>query len=113
MTNRELLRTPRDVLSQVDRQRQYLLRVELTPSPCPACREPVNALDAAGIDLDAYQFGKEKTSCCCPACGAELEQVVPVFAFAGPGWHWELQYGWLVERLRRARIYDQQHPEAL
>src|SRR5262245_51158307 len=108
MTNRELLRTPRDVLSQADRQRQYVLRVELTPVPWPACTEPVDALTAAGIDVDAYQFGKVRSSYRCPHCAAELEQVVPFISTGGPGWHWTLTQAWLAEQLRKARLYDRQ-----
>jgi hypothetical protein len=53
MTNRELLKTPEQLLSELDRQRLFLLRTEGTPVPCPACKRPVTAFDAAGIDLDA------------------------------------------------------------
>ena len=105
MTNRELLKTPKEQLGPVDRQRQHVLRIELSPVKCPACLNPVNALDAAGIDIDAYQFGKEKSTFKCPACEAELEQVVPFIA-AGPGWHWQIRHAWLAERLRKARILD-------
>jgi hypothetical protein len=36
MTNRELLNTPKRQLSEVDKQRLFLLRVESAPMPCPA-----------------------------------------------------------------------------
>jgi hypothetical protein len=106
MTNRELLNTPETLLGEVDKQRLFLLRVEGTPVPCPACKKPVNVFDAAGIDLDAYDFGTTRHPCRCPDCGAELEQVVPLFP-GGPNlWHWQLQDAWLQEQLRKAREFD-------
>ena len=107
MTNRELLQTPKDLLSQADRQKQYVLRVELTPVPCPACTKPVDALSASGTDIDAYQFGKTKPSYSCTYCQAELEQVVPFISTGGPGWHWQLRHEWLADQLHKARLHDQ------
>jgi hypothetical protein len=109
MTNRELLATPRERLGPVDRQRQHVLRAELSPAPCPACLQPLDALAAAGVDVDAYRFDAETPACRCPHCGAVLDRVVPLFA-AGPGWHWQLNHSWLAGRLRRARLYDREHP---
>lgn len=97
MTNRELLRTPEQLLDELDRQRLYLLRVEGTPVSCPACKHSVNAFDAAAIDVDAYDFGVTKYAYRCPACGAELEQVVPFIAGFASLWHWELKRSWLQE----------------
>src|SRR5262245_63750081 len=107
MTNRELLMTPKEQLSQAERQKQYVLRVELTPVSCPACRQPVDALAASGTDIDEYDFGSTKKEYHCPHCGAGLEQVVPFISTGGPGWHWLLSHDWLAERLHRARLYDQ------
>ena len=90
MTSRELLRMPESLLGKLDRQRVYLLRVEGTPVPCPACQTPVNVFDAAGIDLDAYDFGATPYAFRCPACAARV---------SGP-------LGWpvaLVNRLRRVK----------
>lgn len=107
MTNREILKLPREHLGEVDRQRQFLLRAEATPVPCPACKRPLNAFEAAGIDLDDYDFGHTKHEYRCPGCAAELEQVTPFFASGGTLWHWHLQDAWLRERLDRARAFDQ------
>ena len=107
MTNQELLQAPEQVLGEVDRQRLYLLRVEGTPALCPACRRPLNAFEAAGIDLDSYDFGVTKYDYRCPDCGAELEQVVPFLAGGGPLWYWQFQFSWLQDRLRKARAFDQ------
>ena len=108
MINRELLKTPRETLSELDKQRLFLLQVEGTPVPCPACKQPVSALDAAGIDLDAYDFGQTLSSYQCPGCRAELEQVVPLFPAGGHLWHWQLKENWLQEQLRKAKAFDQQ-----
>lgn len=107
MTNRALLRVPEQVLGKLDRQRLFLLLVEGTPIRCPACKTPVNVFDAAGIDLDAYDFGATPYAYCCPGCGAALTQVLPLF----PGlhsWHWELKGEWLQEQLRKAKAFDAQ-----
>jgi hypothetical protein len=101
-----LLQTARERLSEVDRQRLFLLRTEGTPVPCPACKRPVNAFEAAGIDLDAYDFGHTPHDYRCPACGAALEQVVPLLSGGGALWHWQLQGAWLQEQLRKARTFD-------
>jgi hypothetical protein len=106
MTNRDLLKMPKDLLGQLDKQRLFLLRVEAMPMPCPACHAPARAFDAAGIDLDAYDFGHSQYSYCCPSCGAELDQVVPLFPGVGHIWHWQLKEAWLQEQLRKARAFD-------
>src|SRR5262245_39241710 len=110
MTNRELLAAPAESLDGPRRQRRHGLRVELTPLPCPACLVPLDALRVAGVDIDAYAFGTEPRAYCCPGCGAELEQVVPLIA-AGPSWHWQLKRAWLTDRLRKATLYDLEHEE--
>lgn len=111
MTNRQLLTMHQDVLSQVDRQRLFLLRVEGTPVPCPACKKSVNAIDAAGIELDAYDFGVTTYEYRCPACGAELEQVVPFIASGPSLWSWQLKDSWLQEQLHKAKAFDQREPD--
>jgi hypothetical protein len=108
MTNRELLRAPRERLSTLDRQRQQVLQVESCPVPCPACEAPVDAVTASGRDIDEYPFGREPPTYRCPHCAAVLDRVTPLVAF-GPGWHWQLNHEWLTERLRRARLYDREH----
>jgi len=110
MTNREVLHTPEDLLGELDRQRRFLLRVEGTPAPCPACQTPVNAFDAAGIDLEAYDFGHTTYAYRCPACAAALEQVVPFLAGGGALWHWVLKPAWLQEQRRKARAFEPQGP---
>jgi hypothetical protein len=111
MTNRELLATSRQVLSELDKQRLFLLRVEGTPVPCPACKKPLNVFEAAGIDVDGYDFEAKQYDFRCPGCQAELEQVVPFIAGGGALWFWTLKGSWLQERLRKAKAFDEQQPE--
>lgn len=106
MTNRELLNMPRSRLSEVDKQRLFLLRVEGTPMLCPACKKAVNAFNAAGITIDDYDFGKTERPYRCPSCEAELEQVVPLFSI-GPLWHWQLRQEWLHRQLEKAKAADE------
>jgi hypothetical protein len=105
MTNRELLKTPKERLSSLDRQKQHTLQIELTPVPCPVCRTPLDAVTASGIDVDEYDFGKTNREYRCPHCKAELELVVPVIAL-GPGWHWQIRHEWLTAMLAKAWAYD-------
>jgi hypothetical protein len=107
MTNRELLQRPVGELDGLDRQRQFLLRLELTPMPCPGCRRAVHALEASGTDIDQYDFSPTKVEYCCPHCAAGLEQVVPAFS-VGPLWHWELKLDWLRQQLDKAKRFDEQ-----
>jgi hypothetical protein len=108
MLNRDLLKTPRELLGELEKQRLFLLRVDGTPMPCPACKTPVDAFSAAGIDVDAYDFGATQHNYRCPTCGAELDQVVPLFTGGGHVWHWQLNDSWLQEQLRKAKAFDQQ-----
>jgi hypothetical protein len=110
VTNRELLQAPSETLSGPDKQKQFLLRVELMQVACPACLAPADAISAAGIDVDEYRFGEVKHEYRCPSCGAELEQVVPAFAL-GPPWHWALKHAWLAQELEKARLFDQMKEE--
>src|ERR1043165_1013615 len=108
MTNRELLTAPAHSLTELDKQRLFLLRAENVSMPCPACRKPVNAFEAAGIDFDAYDLLALHYQYRCPGCDAELEQVIPFFT-AGPHlWLWQIKHAWLQEQLRKAKAFDEQ-----
>jgi hypothetical protein len=111
VTNRQLLRTLPERLSSVERQRQHVLAVASIPVPCPACQLPVDAIAAAGLDIDEYTFGTETPGYHCPHCQAVLDRVTPLIAF-GPGWHWQLNFQWLAERLNKARLYDRDHSQS-
>ena len=107
VTNRELLYAESGTLSESDHQRQHLLRVELMKAACPACLTPTDAITAAGIGIGDYPFDEVvRHEYRCPACHAELEQVVPVVS-VGPPWHWQIRHTWLIGRLEKARLHDQ------
>jgi hypothetical protein len=108
VTNRELLRTQPQRLTPLDRQRLHVLAVESTPVPCPACRRPVDAIAAAGLDVDQYTFDARTPSYRCPHCQAVLDRVTPLIAL-GPGWNWQINHDWIAERLEKARLYDRDH----
>ncbi len=105
MTNRELLNLPPPLLSEPDKQRLFLLRIQSTSRPCPACHKSVNVFDAAGINVDHYDFGSTPRQFRCPHCQAVREQVVPAFSI-GPLWQWRLQGDWLPEQRARARDHE-------
>jgi len=65
-------------------------------------RIPGCALAAAGVDVDAFDFGQTKHSYRCQHCRAELERVVPLLA-TGPGWRWLIRHEWLAAMLEKAR----------
>lgn len=92
MTNRELLagNHPGRPLSSLDRQRLLLLKVDSVKQRCPnpTCRHGNNVFEAAGIDIDDYDFGATKHAFSCVKCEAPMDYVVPIVSF-GPGWHWE------------------------
>jgi hypothetical protein len=108
VTNHELLKAPRQTLNPQQRQRQFVLRRELTAVLCPACLKPVDALAAAGIDVEASDFGGKETNYCCPHCAARLERITLPLAAAG-AWHWRLDHDWLLDRLHKARLYEREH----
>ena len=108
MVNRDILKTSKALLSELDKQRLFLLRVESTPMPCPACKTPVDAITAAGIDLDDYDFGTTTYSYRCPSCRAELDQIVPAFPASASIWLWQLKDSWLQQQLKKAKAFDQQ-----
>jgi hypothetical protein len=112
MTNRELLTTPEEQLYELDKQRKFLLQVDGTEMPCPACKQRVNFFDAARLDWDAYDFGRTRHDCHCPHCQAELEQVIPFVLGVGHLWHWELKTTWLQDQLRKAKAFEQQNTPA-
>jgi hypothetical protein len=93
VTNRELLNTPRERLGAAERQRRFLLEVEATRLPCPACATLVDALTAAGVDVDEYDFGRAALTYRCPGCGAELERAAPAFPGGRHLWQWAIKQG--------------------
>lgn len=88
-TNSQLLTLPASTLTGLQKQRRFLLRIALTPMPCPICHEPTNKLEAAGVELDAYDVtgAKDAHQYRCPHCQAPLTYVVPFMP--GPTYVWQ------------------------
>jgi hypothetical protein len=72
-SERALLISPRDLLTPIDRQRAYLLRLALRPEQCPACKYILCQRSAwAGGDFDPGT-APDGPGYTCPACKAALE----------------------------------------
>src|SRR5688572_26246337 len=84
-----LLRTPDQLLTDLDRQAKYVIQTNSHPMPCPNCRRPVNQYEAGGFGPEEDDFHAGNRPFRCPDCKRELLVVVP-FIRIGPGWCWEL-----------------------
>lgn len=89
-TNEELLTFPDSLLTGIQRQRRFLLKVALTTMPCPVCVKPTNMIQAAGVTLNEFWVGETERmndhAFKCPHCQAPLKYVVP---FVGPVYVWQ------------------------
>lgn len=85
-TNEELLALPDHLLGGRAKQRRFLLRIALSPMPCPVCNVKTDKVTAAGVALNDYDVtGKDTHEYHCPNCRATLTYVVP---FMGPAYQW-------------------------
>jgi hypothetical protein len=88
---KRLLDTPRNLLTGLDRQRQFLLTIALHRSECihPECDRLLSQFDACEQGFEGYQLGTASTANTfrCPDCKTPLAIVVP-FVSTGAGWHW-------------------------
>lgn len=87
LTNTELLEKnpPGRLLTQIEQQKLYLLKIYIAKKPCPHCGTGVNKFEATGKPMDDYTFGATKEDLYCPSCKTELDEVVP---FLGGEWFW-------------------------
>ncbi len=113
MSTQEPPGTPSDPPGLDESLRQELMHQERTAVPCPACREPVDAVTASGCAGATCLLDGERPAFTCPRCGARLERVFPSKQDTSPPWHWQLNHDWLADRLHRAALYDSQDPEGL
>jgi len=80
MKNSELLAYdgPKHLLTALDQQRRYVLRVEAVPRKCPNCGTVHAKWDIHGLSIDEYDLGNtpgdEGT---CKGCGRGLRYSVP------------------------------------
>jgi transposase-like protein len=78
------------LLTEIERQTLFCLKVALTPVPCPACHEPTSQVDASGKSLDDFDAtGGTKQPFHCPNCKRALVEIVPFMA-SGPKYQWRL-----------------------
>src|SRR2546423_15370218 len=58
------LDTPRNLLTGLDKQRQFLLHMALRKSECihPDCNQTLNQLDACEQGFDGYQLGSSSAN---------------------------------------------------
>jgi len=89
-TNEEIMSMPDSLLTGIDKQKRFCLKMALLKSPCPDCKTEQNMIEAARIQINEYSFGhKEHTyTCVNTGCGRTLIQIVPMFSHAP--WFWAL-----------------------
>jgi ribosomal protein S27E len=92
MTNRELLAETcsKALLTGIENQRRFILRLHSVQQGCPNCGHKQNVFEAAGVEIDDYDFGKTPLAFKCGGCGRDLKHNVPFVSMGGPGWHWGL-----------------------
>jgi len=73
------------LLTELDKQRAYLVRMALQQSPCPFCATPLDQYEASE---DRYSVENEHRDddYRCPNCQAALLFVLPLFG--GGAWFW-------------------------
>lgn len=79
MTNTELVNAPANALTNLERQRRYVLMVSLTRRECPACFALPSLIEATGKPLDEYDTNRSgEPDLFCPSCKTKLLWVVPL-----------------------------------
>jgi endogenous inhibitor of DNA gyrase (YacG/DUF329 family) len=87
MKNSELLDYYGNILSELNKQKQYVLRQYIRQKPCPNCATPLNYFEASGIAIDDIDMSEAKDpKMACPACKRELIWTLPMTG----DWHWRL-----------------------
>lgn len=85
MKNSELLTAPLEVLSQIDRQKRFLLQIAMLPAAC-VCGRLVSQVEASKMALDDFPVADTVgVNFTCPGCHTSLEVAVP---FMGAAYVW-------------------------
>ena len=88
MTNRQVLAYdgPNRLLTGIEKQRRFVLRVLSAKRPCPNCGSAHDVFEVTGVDIDAYDLMRSDNPDHghCPACKSGLQLVVPLQA--DPHW---------------------------
>jgi|SRR5262245_25604375 len=97
-TNTELLNAHKStLLSGVDKQRRFLLKIATTPTTCAGCGQLVSQVEATGKSLDEYPVDDAQDSeFTCPHCQTKLHWIVPLMG--APFWMTERAYQGTQER---------------
>lgn len=90
MTNSQILETPDHLLTGIDKQRKYCMRLNLIEMPCPNCGTKQNVYQAGAFEINDDDFGVTKRVYFCITCKRKLEHCVPLLAGPGCIWVWEL-----------------------
>jgi len=88
-TNSELLAVKNpELLTHLESQRRYLLRVHLGqgPPPCPACGRLQYPWEAAGLTIDTYDIGSGAAAYHCVGCGIAMTEGL---GFFGGEYFWQ------------------------
>lgn len=81
--------TPKGLLTSLDQQRQFLLKLALMQSPCPwpDCKKLVSQVDAADPATWTLEKGDMDSAFTCPHCKRGLQRIIPLVAVPNP-WFW-------------------------
>lgn len=93
MTNTELLKANPAFLSELEKQRQFIIGINSVMRPSPCCNTPQTPYEALGQTLDEFDTkvtALADTDFTCINCGTKLKYIVPIFAING-GWLWSLK----------------------
>lgn len=90
LTNMQLLseHQPKALLTAIERQRQFVLRINAAQCACPSCGHPSNIFEAQNVEINDYDFGATQHPAECPSCKRPLKQQVPITG----GWHWAIDH---------------------
>jgi hypothetical protein len=88
MKNSELFAAPKHLLGGLDKQRQYVMKIEMARKACPNCGELHNVPEAAGVAFDDYDFSAADSDRKgpCRKCKRTLIFTVPLMG----DWFWRL-----------------------
>ena len=91
LTNKQILESRGEFLTQLQRQYQFIMRQEVQPRPCPNCGTDQNVPDAAGMPFAEFDFSNPHygRNFRCIQCKRKLTFVLPV---SGGVWHWVAEF---------------------
>lgn len=77
-TNEKLLTYPNEILTELEKQRRYILRIAMTPIGCGRCGGMHSQVEASGRTLETFDSKEIKDEdYICPDTGDSIRWVVP------------------------------------